>query len=155
MAHDHASFRSFTLPRVIWLSGLYPQPSRVRRQFSQSPGGGAASIASETGVSCGAGDNVSTAGRAAEGGCDAGGCGEEGGGAVAPAGTAVVPSASRYSATAATSASLMSLVENDIICPPPSRTMPRTSRLDRVEGTSDGPTPPLASVPWQVAHTRA
>ncbi len=48
--HVHATFRSFTVSRLICVSGLCAQPSYVRRQWSQSPGGGLRSIASVTGV---------------------------------------------------------------------------------------------------------
>ena len=39
-----------TLLRLIWFSGLKPQPSGVRRHISQSPGSGFCSIASVTGT---------------------------------------------------------------------------------------------------------
>src|SRR6266850_1176499 len=50
IAHDHASCSWPTFWRVIWFNGLYPQPSSVRRQLSQSSGLGLRSIASVTGV---------------------------------------------------------------------------------------------------------
>ena len=48
--HDQASRKSPTLSRSIRSSGLYPQPSRVRRQLNQSAGSGFCKSASVTGV---------------------------------------------------------------------------------------------------------
>src|SRR6266850_56858 len=50
IAHDHASWSPCTLLRVISLSGLYPHPSAVLRQWSQSASGGRRSISSVTGL---------------------------------------------------------------------------------------------------------
>src|SRR5262245_15349944 len=51
-AQDHTSCSDPMLLRVIWLSGLNPHPSSVRRQLIQSEGGGLAIIASVTGETC-------------------------------------------------------------------------------------------------------
>src|SRR5437762_72346 len=48
--HDHASCSWWTFCVVICLSGLYPQPSSVRRQCSQSAGSGLSNAASVTGA---------------------------------------------------------------------------------------------------------
>jgi hypothetical protein len=50
MAHDHASWSWPTFCRLIWSSGLYPQPLSVRRQFTQSPGSGLRSCWSVIGL---------------------------------------------------------------------------------------------------------
>src|SRR5579864_4788312 len=49
-AQLHFTRRSFTFERLIFLSGLNPYASYVRRHDSHSPSGGRVSIASVTGV---------------------------------------------------------------------------------------------------------